>query len=409
MCATAPGKSAPADSWPSAGAGSGVSQLSARARAAPESGIVEVINHGWQRPGLIPLWAGEGDRSTPKFICEAAADALAAGETFYTLQRGIVTLRQGLSDYYRRQFAVERPIGDFTVTGSGMHAIKLAAEAVTAPGDELVYLTPAWPNLPAATAVSGAVPVPFPLIENDGGWQLDLNRLEQALTPKTRALFVNSPSNPTGWVATIDELAAVLDLCRRKNVWIIADEIYSRFFYGSERRAPSFLDVAAPSDRVIYVNSFSKNWAMTGWRVGWLVAPEDLGQVFENLVQYSNSGVPQFLQKGAIAAINDGDAFVDQQVAQAEEARSVFTEILRASERVRLRPPDGAFYAFFKIDGITDTRSAALDIVDRANVGLAAGTAFGPGGEQYLRACFLRRTDEVEEAARRIAAYAAAL
>ena len=382
--------------------------LSSRAKQAPESGIVEVINHGWGKDGLIPLWAGEGDRPTPEFIIQAGADALLAGETFYTLQRGIPELRQGLADYYQRQFDVSLPMSAFTVTGSGMQAIKLAIEAVSGPGDEIVYMSPAWPNLPAACGVAGGTPVPVPMNVDEGRWSLDLNRFEAAISPKTRALFINSPSNPTGWTATRDELIALRDMARKHGLWIIADEIYAKFFYGAQR-APSFLDVVEPDERILFVNSFSKNWAMTGWRVGWIVAPPEMGQVLENLVQYSTSGVAQFMQKGAARAVADGDAFIDDQVARAHTARDLLCKTLLATGRVDVVPPAGAFYAFFRIDGVNDTRRAALDIVDKANVGLAAGTAFGPGGEMYMRACFLRRLDQIEDAAGRLAQYIKAL
>jgi len=382
--------------------------LSLRAKQAPESGIVEVINHGWGKDGLIPLWAGEGDRPTPGFIIKAGSDALLAGETFYTLQRGIPELRQALAGYYQRQFDVTLPVSAFTVTGSGMQAIKLAIEAVSGPGDEIVYLSPSWPNLPAACGVSGGKPVPVPMKNEDGGWSFDVDRFEAAIGPKTRALFINSPSNPTGWTATREELIAVRDLARKHGLWIIADEIYAKFFYDGPR-APSFLDIAEPDERIILVNSFSKNWAMTGWRVGWIVAPPELGQVLENLVQYSTSGVAQFIQKGATMAVAEGDAFIDEQVARAQKARDLFCETLLATGKVDVVPPAGAFYAFFRIDGVNDTRSAAIDIVDKANVGLAAGTAFGPGGELYMRACFLRRLDQIKEAANRLAGYIKAL
>lgn len=389
-------------------ASSAFDHLSERTRLAPESGIVEVLNHGWGKEGLIPLWAGEGDRPTPDFIRQAGADALMAGETFYTQQRGITELRQALADYYGRQFGVRRPLDAFTVTGSGMQAIKLAIEAVSGPGDEILYLSPSWPNLPAAFALSGGKPVPFVMDVEDGRWSIDMDRFEAAVTPRTRALFINTPSNPTGWVATKDDLKAILAIARKHNLWIIADEIYSRFFYEGTR-APSFLDVSEDDDLILYVNSFSKNWAMTGWRVGWIVAPPAIGQALENLVQYSTSGVAQFMQKGALKAITDGDAFVDEQVALANQARDVFCDILQSTNRVVIEKPAGAFYAFFKIDGLTDTRPAAIDIVDRANVGLAPGTAFGPGGEEFMRACFLRRIDQVEDAAGRLAAYISSL
>ena len=272
-----------------------LSSLSPRALSAPESGIVEVITYARGQEDLIPLWAGEGDLPSPDFVNQAASQALLGGETFYTWQRGIPELREALSRYYARHFDKTLSSNHFYVTGSGMHAIMLAVQALTNPGDELIYLSPSWPNIVASVEIGGAKPVVLPLDFVDGGWSLDLQKLESLITPRTRAMFINTPSNPTGWTASREELAAILDLSRKHGVWIIADEIYALYYYGKETRAPSFLDVMEEGDRVIFANSFSKNWSMTGWRLGWLVAPPEIGQVIENLIQYSNSGVAQFM------------------------------------------------------------------------------------------------------------------
>ncbi len=382
--------------------------LSPRALNAPESGIVELVNYARGRDGLIPLWVGEGDLPTPGFISGAAMAALEAGETFYTWQRGIPELRQALSRYYERHFGRALSPEHFYVVGSGMQAIQLTLQAIASPGDDIVYLTPAWPNLAAAAEIAGVRPLAVPLRFSEGRWQLDLDRLEAAITPNTKALFVNTPSNPTGWTATAEDLRAMLRIARRRGLWIMADEIYARYFYAGGR-APSFLDVMEDGDRVIFVNSFSKNWSMTGWRVGWIVAPPQMGQVIENLVQYSTSGVAQFMQKGAIAALDEGDAFVQANIDKAARARDLLCDALIATNRVETLKPDGAIYAFLKIDGVTDSRQAALDIVDKTGVGLAPGTAFGEGGSLFMRACFLRNTAHVEEAAGRLARYIAAL
>ena len=383
-------------------------QLRSEARQAPESDIVAAINYGRTRPGIIPMWAGEGDLPTPDFITAAAQAGLAAGETFYTWQRGIPELRQALSAYHQRHFAHTFAPEEFIVTASGMHAIQLALQATTGTGDEAIYLSPAWPNFAGAVGVTGATPVAVPLTETSNGWICDLDRVESAITERTRVLFVNTPSNPTGWTADHDTLRALLDLARRKNLWIIADEIYSLFHYDGSR-APSFVDVMQPDDRILFVNSFSKNWAMTGWRVGWLRIHPDLQQVFENLIQYSTSGVAQFMQRGAVAALNEGDAFVASQVERAHKARDLVCGILLDTGRVRMNVPQGAFYAFFAVDGISDSRSAVFDMIDKANVGLAPGTAFGAGGKGHFRLCFHRRLDQLEEAANRLADYIRAL
>ena len=385
-----------------------IETLSPRSANAPESGIVEVFNYGRGREGLIPLWAGEGDSPTPDFISRTAADALVAGETFYTWQRGIPDLRQALADYYARHFGTSLTSENFIVTASGMHAIKIAAEMIAAPGDEMIYLTPSWPNISAALEVSGAIATPLELEFAGGGWKLDFNKLESAIGPKTRGIFINTPSNPTGWTASLDDLRAILDIARRKGLWIMADEIYAHFHYAGGRAA-SFLDVMQADDRIIFVNSFSKNWSMTGWRVGWVVVPEELGQVTENLIQYSTSGVAQFMQRGATVALNEGDHVIRENFTKAAKSRDILCEALIATNRVETLKPEGAFYAFLKIDGVKDSRLTALDIVDKALVGLAPGTAFGPGGSAFIRACFLRDPAQMEVAADRLAKYITSL
>lgn len=382
-----------------------LNSLSPRALAAPESGIVEVITYARAQEGLIPLWAGEGDLPSPDFINRAASEALLAGETFYTWQRGIPELRDALSRYYSRYFSVSLPSDHFYVTGSGMHAIMLAVQALTSPGDELIYLSPAWPNIVASVEIAGARAVALPLDFREGAWSLDPQKLEALITPRTRALFINTPSNPTGWTASKEELAGILALARKHGIWIIADEIYALYYYGDAPRAASFMDIMEPEDRIVFANSFSKNWSMTGWRVGWMVAPPELGQVIENLVQYSNSGVAQFMQRGCVVALDQGDDFVRRNIERAAVSRDILCDALIATNRVDTLKPDGALYAFLKVDGITDSRRAALDIVDKVQVALAPGSAFGPGGELFLRACFLRDPVQVREAAGRLADY----
>ncbi|MBB3355505.1 pyridoxal phosphate-dependent aminotransferase [Rhizobium lentis] len=381
-----------------------VKSLSPRAIAAPESGIVEVVNYARGREGLLPLWVGEGDLPTPDFISRAAMEALASGETFYTWQRGIPELRRALSDYYDRHFAVRLPAEHFYVTGSGMQAIQICVQALTSPGDEFVYLTPAWPNIAAALEIAGARSVGVPLQFEGGKWTVDLGRVEAAITSGTRGIFINTPSNPTGWTATKKDLGDILALARKHDLWIMADEIYARYYFAGGRAA-SFLDVMEPDDKIVFVNSFSKNWSMTGWRVGWIVAPPEMGQVLENLIQYSTSGVAQFMQKGAVAALDQGDDFVAANIAKAARSRDTLCDALIATNRVETLKPDGAIYAFLKIDGVADSRSAAIDIVDKTGVGLAPGAAFGAGGELFLRACFLRDPAQVAIAAERLCDY----
>ena len=379
----------------------------AEARRAPPSGIAAVMAYGRGRLGLIPLWAGEGDLPTPDFIAEPTIKALRDGETFYTWQGGIPELREALARYYARHFGQSFSRDEFLVVGSGMQAIQLALQATAGAGDEVIGLSPAWPNFAGATEVAGAKAVLVALDQIGNGWSCDVDKVSAAVTDRTRAIFVNSPSNPTGWTADHATLKAILDLARRRNLWIIADEIYALFHYDG-LRAPSFLDIMEPEDRVLFVNTFSKNWAMTGWRTGWIKTHPALKTMFENLIQYSTSGVATFMQRGAVAALDDGDEFVASQVARARQARDIVCGILAQTGRARFSVPSGAFYLFLSIDGVTDSRQGAIDIVEQANVGLAPGAAFGTDGEGAFRLCFHRRLDEVEEAADRLASWIAA-
>lgn len=381
-----------------------IAQVRAHVRELPESGIVEVMNYGRRREGTIPLWAGEGDVPTPAFICEAAARSLHAGETFYTWQRGLPDLRAALARYHARLYGMAEDPERFFVTGSGMQAIQTAFAMALGPGEEILIPSPVWPNAPAAAQKIGAVPVFVPFAYGPEGFTLDRARFEGAITPRTRAIFLNTPANPTGFVATRDDLAFVLDLARRHGLWIVADEIYGQFHYAGGR-APSFHDVMESEDRILFVQTFSKNWAMTGWRIGWIEAHPALGQIIENIIQYSTSGVAAFMQRGAIAALDDGDGFVAEQVARARAGRDLVADALLATGQVRLAKPPGAFYLFFGIAGEDDVRRLGLKLVDEAGVGIAPGTAFGPGGEGFMRLCFARGEGQLGDAARRLAAW----
>lgn len=377
------------------------------AAGSPRSGIIETRTYGSGRAGLIPLWVGEGDLPTPAFICDAASRALAAGETFYTWPAGIPPLREALAAYhadlYDRPFGPER----FFVTVGGMQAAQMAVRIVSGEGDEVLVPSPAWPNFTGAITVAGAQAVPVPMHSDNRGWTLDLDRVEAAMTPRTRALVVNSPANPTGWTAGLDDLREILAFARQRGIWIIADEIYARFIFDPEKtigakRAPSFHDVTEEDDRILFVQTFSKNWAMTGWRIGWLEAPPALGSIIENLSQYSTTGVAPFLQRAAVTALTDGEPFVAEQIARAAAGRDIVVEGLTATGLVDLPAPPGAFYAFFRVDGVDDSRALARRLIDEANVGLAPGSAFGPGGEPYLRLCFARNAADLEETIRRM-------
>lgn len=349
--------------------------------------IVEVARLGLGQPDTIPLWFGESDLPTPKFVCDAAAASLAAGETFYTHQLGLPELRVAISDYMTRLYAKPVAPDRIIVTSSGMTAIMLTLDAVVDPGDNAVFVTPLWPNAVQSLGQYGAEARRVPLHVENGVWRLDLDRLFAACDGRTRLIFVNSPGNPTGWVMEREEQEALLDFARARGIWIVSDEVYNRLCYDAPA-APSFADIAEPEDPVFVVNSFSKNWAMTGWRVGWIAAPPWVSDRFAQLVQVSTSGTPVFVQRAAIAAITDGEPFVDQMRARCRAGRDVVVPRLKALPRISIDEPRAAFYAFFKVDGVTDSLAFAKALYLATKVGIAPGAAFGPEGEGWFRLCF---------------------
>jgi aspartate/methionine/tyrosine aminotransferase len=389
------------DSRASAPATALIDAIRPEIKALPESGIVEVVNYARLKKDLVQLWVGEGDKPTPAFIAKAATDALNRGETFYTYQRGIPPLRQALADYLSRSYAATIDPERIFVTVGGMSAITETMQMLLNPGDEIVVPSPSWPNVAAAAEIMGGVVKPVMLTFGNRGWTLDIETVMAACGPRTKIIFVNSPGNPTGYMMSREEQQALLEFARKRGLWIVADEVYGRLVY-DRKAAPSFLEIADPDERVIVVNTFSKNWAMTGWRMGWVVASKQLGQVYENLVQYNTSGVASFLQHGAVTALNEGDAFLAEQVARCATGRAMVTETFARLPRVRYAPPEGAFYAFFSVEGEDDARALAFKLVDRANVGLAPGTAFGPGAPNFMRLCFACSLDRLGEGLARL-------
>lgn len=377
------------------------------ARRLAPSQIVELWEMGHGRDDVIALWVGEGDLPTPKFIMERAYRALLDGNCFYSAKRGLPVLREALAAYHRRHFAVALDSARITVTSSGMNAIMLALQATLSQGDNLVTLTPCWPNIFGAASILGIETRSVPFKQGpDGRQSLDLEALFAACDDKTKALFVVSPSNPTGWVIDRAEQEAILAFCRARGIWLLADEVYHRFVYGPAV-APSFLEIAEPDDPLLVVNSFSKTWAMTGWRMGWLIHPAQLGPLIDSLIEYNTSGSQSFIHLACVSALDEGEDFVRENVARSARGGAMVYEALRQLPNVRIAPPQGAFYSFFAVDGLTDSLAFCKDLLQSCQVGLAPGSAFGAGGEGHIRLCFATSEERLAEALNRLKTYLA--
>jgi aspartate/methionine/tyrosine aminotransferase len=354
-----------------------------------ESKIREVANAGMGRSDVLAFWFGESDETTPEFIREAAIASLRAGETFYAHNLGLPELREAIAGYASK---LHGGVGAdrIAVTSGGVNALMLACQAVVDAGDEVVAVTPVWPNLPAQALIMGAKLKRVSLTPRQGAWTLDLQKLLDAITPATRLLIVNAPNNPTGWTLSRDEQQAVLDHCRKTGTWILADEVYERLYFEptANRCAPSFLDVAAADDRLIVAHSFSKSFLMTGWRLGWLVMPPAMTHHMGKLIEFNTSCASVFTQRAALEAIQRTDEVTPRVVAHLKTCRDTLVPLLQAIPRVELTPAKGGMYAFFKLDGFDDSLALAKRLVAEAGIGLAPGNAFAPEAQGWLRWCF---------------------
>jgi aspartate/methionine/tyrosine aminotransferase len=353
-------------------------------------------------PGVLPFWFGEPDSVTPAFIRDAAKQALDSGDTFYHHNLGTPSLRAALSDYLGSLHR-PTPTDRIVVTSSGVSGLMLAAQCILSPGDRVVAVTPVWPNLAEIPRILGARVERIPVTLNrQRHWELDLDRLIDSLDAGVRALIVNSPNNPTGWILPQQGMRILLEHCRRHGIWIISDEAYQRLTFDGSYHAPSMLDIAEPDDRLIVANTFSKAWQMTGWRLGWLTVPPSLTDDVGKLVEFNTSCAPGFVQHAAVAALRDGEPVVRSFVSELGRRRDALLERLRGIEAIEAGIPDGAMYVFLRVSGEPDSLAFAKRLVREAGIGLAPGSAFGEESEGWLRWCFARPISVLNEAADRL-------
>ncbi len=380
----------------------------------PASRIREVANAGLGRPDVLKFWFGEGDQVTPAFIRDAAKAALDAGATFYSHNLGLIELRETLAAYANRLHnpSVALTSDRIAVTSAGVHALSLVDQTLIDPGDRVVIVTPVWPNLTSMPHIMSANVVRVALECHDGAWSLDLQRLLDAATPETRLVLVNSPNNPTGWTMPQPDWDQLLAHCRRHGIWLVSDDAYERLVLDPaltiDGHAPGVLGALDDEDRVISANTFSKSWTMTGWRLGWLVAPKSFIAQIGKVIEFNTSCAPAFIQQAGIVAVREGEPLIAQTVARLRSSRDLLARRLAALPGIEVAPPPGAMYLFFRIGGRSDDSLAfAKQLVADAGLGIAPGMAFGPEGEGYLRWCFAASDALLAQGVERLATFLA--
>lgn len=370
------------------------------------SQIREVVNSAIDQPDILKFWFGESDEVTHPAVIEAACQSLKAGETFYTANLGLFELREAVAAYMARLHGSSRnpiSVNRIAITSGGVSGLMLATQMIVNADDEVVCVTPIWPNLPQQAIIMGARVRAVPLYSEAGEWNLNLHELCEAITPATKLLLINAPNNPTGWTLTRQEQQTILEHCRKVSkdgvgTWIIADEVYERLYYepisagNPHGCAPSFLDIAEPEDRLIVTHSFSKTFLMTGWRLGWLVVPPSCLDAMGKLIEFNTSCAPSFVQRAALEALRREDEITPLLVAHFKHCRDTLVPLLQAMPSVQVRVAKGGMYAFFKIEGFDDSLGLAKRLVNEAGLGLAPGGAFDlapvAAGEGWMRWCF---------------------
>ena len=375
------------------------------------NGIGLVAMMGLGEPDLIPLWFGESDLVTPSFIREAAKQALDDGKTFYAQSRGMPVLREAIRAFHKRTTGADVALERISMPGAATLAVVTALQILCETGDNVVIVSPIWPSIFQAAQMVGAQ-TRFARLDDDwraspARWSLDLEKIFSQCDARTRAIFIASPGNPTGWVMSRAEQLAVLDFARARGIAVISDEVYGTLTFDGSAHAPSFLEIAEPDDNVFVINSFSKAWAMTGWRIGWLVHPEHLGSQLGVMTIANNTGPTVFVQYGALAALSpQGDAFREEMRERCQTGRDVVQRFIDGQNRIQWIRPQGAFYGFLHMKGLTDSLAFARDLVKKGRVGVAPGSAFGPPGDgqadSFVRICFAQDQALLGEGLRRI-------
>jgi aspartate/methionine/tyrosine aminotransferase len=403
--------------------------LSESALRVQHSRIRELAEIAMNMDGVLKLYFGESNIPTPEFIKRAAHKAMQDGFTFYTSNQGMPSTREALARYYADTHNAVVDPADIVVTSSGVQALNVSIRCILDPGDEAIVLTPAWPNGSAIVQMCSATPVQVPHPVCGGLFSVDFDALERSVSPRTRMLLYTSPSNPLGWVASDEEQTRLLEFARKHRLWLMADEVYDRLNYPDAEAAPepsllqrvtgrkpeappppywpvpTILKKTTPEDAVVVVQSFSKAWCMTGWRLGWLIARRDLASRATQLNEFIISHANSFVQRAGETALLWGENTVKEMVVQYRANRDFCLARLSSMPGVTVPKPEGAFYLFPRIEGLTDSFEFCKKLLMDTQVGLAPGVAFGAGGEGSVRICYASDRSVLEPAMDRLAEF----
>ncbi len=356
-----------------------------------ETPIMQIANYGrsyTKNTGkkILPAWFGEGNQPTKKIIYNNTIDSLVSGNTFYTYQNGTPKIREAMKNYMNSVFDIKTNSNNHSLVNGGMLGIKIICDMLIEKNDEVVIVGPVWPNIKSSVLLRDAKIIEVDLELKDE-WKLDLKKLFKAITDSTKMVFINSPNNPTGWVLNQEEQDKILSFIRKKKCWLIADEVYHQIIF-DKNVSPSFLQVSRENDKLIVINSSSKSFNMTGWRIGWLTHPSYLDEHIAKLVQISTTGVPEFLQDGFYSALTNYKSIVEEVKNDLRVSRDLTIKKTKKWNKIHMPKINAAFYAFFKVNDIDDSLEYAKYLIRKTQVGLAPGIAFGKSGEGHLRLCF---------------------
>jgi len=381
--------------------------LSQRVRGMAPSGIRRFFDMLAEMKDVISLTIGEPDFTTPEPITRAAIESLEHGQTHYTANGGILELRQLIAQNLEDRYGVSYdPVRELTITVGASEAVDASLRAILDPGDEVIYHEPCFVAYAPCIELAGGVPVRI-ATGDDNDFRVTADQIESAVTPRTKAIFMGYPNNPTGAVLDRDELAAIAAVAERHDLLVVTDEIYERLVYAGHEHV-AFSALAGMRERTVLIGGFSKAYAMTGWRIGYVAAPADLMTGIAKVHQYGIMCAPTPAQYAAMEAIRTGEPFVQEMLAEYDRRRVLMTGRLNEMG-LHCFEPRGAFYCFPDVSDATglDEETFAQRLLSEERVAVVPGGAFGPSGARHVRACYATAYEEIVEAMDRMERFVA--